>query len=74
MENFGLKIISWNINGGVDTKWKNSGISYFLCTYDIIFVCECWIDKYELEVDGFKSYIYSRMKSKSKLGYVMFYL
>ena len=40
-----------------------------LCTYDVIFLTECWIENtFDLSVDGFVTYVFPRTKSKLKQG------
>ena len=41
----------------------------FLCTYDIVFLTECWFDKhFSLNIPGYDCYLYPRLKSKSIQG------
>ena len=64
-----LSIISWNVNGGFEAKWNVCTLKRYLCTYDIIFLTECWIEKtFQLNVDGFDYLVIPRTKSKYKQG------
>lgn len=60
-----LKIVGWYIPGGFENKWKERIFKNVLCTYDVICLSECWIDK-EFSMDGpdYKAFIFPR-KSKS---------
>ena len=52
----------------VDKKWNNTNFKNFLCTYDLVCLSECWLEKdYSLEVPEFTSYVFPR-KSKSIQG------
>jgi exonuclease III len=64
-----LRVISWNINGGFDSKWNDGVLCNLLCTYDVICLSECWLEnKYTLNVAGFKSYVFPRLKTQIKQG------
>lgn len=60
-----LRIVGWYIPGGFENKWKERIFKNVLCTYDVICLSECWIDK-EFSMDGpdYKAFIFPR-KSKS---------
>jgi exonuclease III len=64
-----LIVISWNINNGLETKWGDVSFRNYLCTYDVVFLCECWISNdFQFEVDGFETHVFPRLKSKTKQG------
>ena len=64
-----ISVISWNINGGFENKWNVSTLRNYLCTYDVLFLIECWIENtFDLSVDGFVTYVFPRTKSKHKQG------
>ncbi len=49
-----LKCLSWNINGGFEEKIKDEKFKNFICTYDIVFLSECWINNTcNIEIDDF---------------------
>ena len=52
-----LKLLAWNVNGGLSNKLDNKSFLNLICTYDIVFLTECWIDR-ELSIDipGYKCF------------------
>ena len=70
-----MKCICWNINGGFEEKIKDVKFKNFICTYDIVFLSECWLNKScDTEIDNFvcRPIILSKKKYKQGCGlYVM---
>lgn len=61
----GLRIIAWNIHGGLENKWSEKNFKSFLCTYDIICLSECWIGKdFNISDQNFQSFVFPRKSGK----------
>lgn len=64
-----MKIISWNINGGFASKFSDKKFQCYILSYDIVLLTECWIENnFSIDVEGFHSFVFPRMRSKSKQG------
>ena len=64
-----VKFLVWNINGGLNRKLNDSAFSNYICTYDVICLTECWIEKnYSYILPGYTATFIPRELSKSKLG------
>lgn len=62
-------MISWDINGGFSTKITDKSFQNFICTYDIILLTECWLQKdYKEYIEDFDYHYFPRQKSKSVQG------
>ena len=67
--------MSWNVNGGFEEKVKNVKFKNYNCTYDIVFLSECWINEQcDIEIDNFacKSIPLARKKTQARLWYVCY--
>ena len=50
------KYLSWNINGGFEENMKDVKFKNYICTYDIVFFSECWINTSntcDIEIEDF---------------------
>lgn len=64
-----LKIVGWNIPGGFKNKWKETNSKNVLCTYDVICLSECWIDKeFAMDDPGYKEFIFPSKSKSTKEG------
>ena len=70
-----IKILAWNINGGLENKLNCESFLNYLRTYDVIFLSECWISNdFNFTSEGYVCKAIPRSKSKGIQGgglYVM---
>ena len=60
-----LKVLTWNINGGLQSKLEDGRFLEFLCLHDVI-LTECWIDNvFHYELPNYVSKYTPRVKSKT---------
>ena len=68
-----IKIISWNINGGISSKFNDSSFRCFILSYDIILLTECRIEKkISLDVEGFCCFFPRKLSNQNRIVDVKF--